>query len=127
MNVLEKRILSYPTPSISERRSSILTGSPYVQGNYLTAFKNERMHGELYLGYLNYKSFQGATDITIGRFAHLTNKILSLDGVSVSRITPWHFGISGFIGAPNHFDADDYRDAFRHTGDAISPTVGRSF
>jgi hypothetical protein len=91
--------------------------SLYVQGDYITALKNERSHGELFLGYLNYKSFQGATDISLGRFAHITNRFLSLDGVSVSQITPWYFGVSGFIGAPNYLDGTDYVDAFRHTGD----------
>jgi hypothetical protein len=85
-----------------------------IQGSYFIAIKNEKSYVELYLANLRYRGFEG-TDISIGRFAHPMNKFLSLDGVSVSQITPWYFGVSGFIGVPNYLDAGE--NLFRDTGD----------
>ncbi|MDR2884146.1 MAG: hypothetical protein LBV09_03465 [Deferribacteraceae bacterium] len=88
----------------------------YGYGRYNVNLKDDQSFGDLYLGYLEYRTFQGATDIMLGRFDLVTNRFMTLDGISATQVLPFHVGLSAFVGVPRYKDAEELDDEFRMTG-----------
>ncbi len=91
--------------------------SLYAYGRMNTAIHEDESFADLYLGYIEYKTFQGATDIMLGRFAQVTNRFMTIDGISASQVFPWYFGVSAYVGMPRYKEAEDPDEELRNLGD----------
>jgi len=89
----------------------------YGYGRLNTAINNEESYGDLYLGYIQYKTFQGITNVMLGRFAQVTNRFMTIDGVSAAQILPWNFGVTAYVGMPRYKEMEEYDEELRDLGD----------
>jgi hypothetical protein len=88
----------------------------YGYGRYNVGIQDEDTFGDLYLAYLDYRAFQNATHIMLGRFDLINNRFMTLDGVSATQRLPFYVGLSGFVGVPRYREVVDSKDEFRMTG-----------
>jgi hypothetical protein len=86
--------------------------SLYVYGMLSSPVENADSYGELYLGYLQFKSLKGTTEIQLGRFDLVTNRFMTLDGFKIYQAFPWA-GFSAYVGMPRYKEAEERDDEFR--------------
>lgn len=97
--------------------------NPYLGFNFHGTYSNDdgKSYEDVYSAYLDFKSFEDALEIKLGRFSYVGNRFLTLDGAEVTVRTDNYFGVTVFGGVPEYFDADDrhINQTFRDTGDKL--------
>jgi len=95
--------------------------SLHAYGKYGRELKSDFSDGAIYYGYLQYRTFEGAADIKLGRFPMETHRFLTVDGLSLSLRPAGHFGFTAFGGIPKYLeiDPDRFNRQFTETGGLI--------
>jgi len=95
--------------------------SAHVYGKYGRDLNDDFSDSSIYYGYLQYKTFQGATDIKLGRFPMETHRFLTVDGLSAYFRPAGLVGFTAFGGVPKYLDIDPdrFNRQFSETGGLI--------
>lgn len=95
--------------------------SVHAYGKYGHEFNNEFSDGDVYYLYLQYRAFEGGTDLRLGRFPLEAHRFLTVDGLNATFRAAGIIGVSAFAGQPRYLeiDPDRFHREFRDTGDFI--------
>jgi len=95
--------------------------SVHAYGKYGHGFNNDFSDGDVYYLYLQYRTFEGRTDLRLGRFPIETHRFLTVDGINATLRPEGIIGVSAFAGQPRYLeiDPDRFHREFRDTGDYI--------
>lgn len=76
---------------------------------------------DVYQLYAQYRTFQGSTDVKVGRFPLESNRFLTLDGAYLTLRPESRVGVSVYAGQPRYLElySDNLSKTFRTTGDYL--------
>lgn len=116
-NVLES-YLSFDTLGLYKRYLTLNFDGKFT---YNDSANESSYNTDIYALYMNFSTFEKKMDIKAGRFSHINNKFMTIDGIDFRFISDYFLGIDIFGGIPKYITKDDryINQEFRDTGDRI--------
>jgi hypothetical protein len=96
--------------------------SLHAYGKYGTELNNGPDSTDIYHLYAQYRTFQGETDLKLGRFPLESHRFLTLDGAYLTMRPEGRIGAAIYAGQPRYleFYPEQIQNRFRDTGDYLA-------